>query len=97
MQKSQAQIEDHFDAKVAAEEKIEPKDWMPDGYRKIIDLRHPGGDPDEIIPPLDKLPAVIGRFVDEGFSKFVLVPAEEPSDWNAELDEVAAIAKPLEN
>ena len=70
---------------------------VPDGYRKIIDLRHPGGDPDEIIPPLDQLPAVIGRFVDEGFSKFVLVPAAEPDDWNAELDEVAAIAKPLEN
>jgi len=27
---------DQFDAYVAAEKKIEPKDWMPDGYRKTL-------------------------------------------------------------
>ncbi len=36
MQQSQTQVEDHFDNKVAAEEKIEPKDWMPDAYRKNL-------------------------------------------------------------
>lgn len=27
-------LEDHFDAKIARDEKIEPKDWMPEKYRK---------------------------------------------------------------
>jgi len=27
---------EQFDAYVAAEKKIEPKDWMPDGYRKTL-------------------------------------------------------------
>ena len=29
-------LEAGFDAKIAAEEKIEPRDWMPDGYRKNL-------------------------------------------------------------
>lgn len=29
-------LERGFDAKIAAEEKIEPKDWMPEGYRKNL-------------------------------------------------------------
>jgi probable F420-dependent oxidoreductase len=70
---------------------------VPEAFGKIVELRHPGGDPDEIIPALDQLPKAIGRFVDEGFSKFVLIPTDEPASWTSELDEVAAIAKPLEN
>ena len=31
-----AQLEAMFEAKVAADERIEPKDWMPDGYRKNL-------------------------------------------------------------
>ena len=30
------QTVEQFDAYVAAEKKIEPKDWMPDGYRKTL-------------------------------------------------------------
>ena len=29
-------LEGHFQRKVDAEEKIEPKDWMPDAYRKTL-------------------------------------------------------------
>ena len=28
--------ESAFESKIAAEEKIEPKDWMPEGYRKNL-------------------------------------------------------------
>jgi ring-1,2-phenylacetyl-CoA epoxidase subunit PaaA len=28
--------EEHFDARIAREEKIEPKDWMPEEYRKTV-------------------------------------------------------------
>ena len=29
-------LEDIFQAKIDAEQKIEPKDWMPDAYRKNL-------------------------------------------------------------
>ena len=31
-----AHLEDQFQARIDAEEKIEPKDWMPDKYRKTL-------------------------------------------------------------
>ena len=37
----------------------------------------------------------IERFIAGGFSKFVLVPAEEPASWSDELAEVAAELLPL--
>ena len=30
------QLEDRFQARIDAEQKIEPKDWMPDAYRKTL-------------------------------------------------------------
>jgi ring-1,2-phenylacetyl-CoA epoxidase subunit PaaA len=29
-------LQDHFDATIAAEHRIEPRDWMPEGYRKTL-------------------------------------------------------------
>ena len=29
-------MQDRFDATIAADEKVEPRDWMPDGYRKTL-------------------------------------------------------------
>jgi ring-1,2-phenylacetyl-CoA epoxidase subunit PaaA len=29
-------LQQHFDATIAAEHRIEPRDWMPDGYRKTL-------------------------------------------------------------
>ncbi|MFP5347031.1 MAG: 1,2-phenylacetyl-CoA epoxidase subunit PaaA [Actinomycetes bacterium] len=31
-----AQQQEHFDALLAADQRIEPRDWMPDGYRKTL-------------------------------------------------------------
>lgn len=31
-----AKLEERFQAKVDAEQKIEPKDWMPEAYRKTL-------------------------------------------------------------
>jgi hypothetical protein len=39
---------------------------------------------------------VVERFIDGGFSKFVLVPVEEPASWADELAEVAAELLPLQ-
>ncbi len=63
----------------------------------ILAKRNPDADPADIVPNKDQVEKVIGRFIDEGFSKFVLIPTVEPDDWDAELDEVASIVKPLEN
>ena len=66
-------------------------------YAAIAALRAPEADPAEIFPALEQLPAMVGRFIDEGFSKFVIIPVEEPDDWSTELAEVASVVKPLEN
>lgn len=36
------------------------------------------------------------RFIDVGFSKFVLVPTDEPPSWTAEVESLAAAALPLQ-
>ena len=55
-----------------------------------VALRRPGVDPADLFPlGLDALRAHIERFIEVGFSKFVLVPTEEPASWDAELESVA--------
>lgn len=29
-------LQEHFDATIARDQRIEPRDWMPDGYRKTL-------------------------------------------------------------
>ena len=70
---------------------------VPEATATIVKTRNPDASVDDIIPTKDALPAAIGRFVDVGFTKFVLIPTVEPDDWDTELDEVAALVKPLEN
>ncbi|MGH1490459.1 MAG: LLM class flavin-dependent oxidoreductase [Acidimicrobiales bacterium] len=70
---------------------------IPEQMQVILNKRNPDAAPEEIIPAKDQVEKVIGRFVDEGFSKFVMIPTIEPDDWDDELDELASIVKPLEN
>jgi probable F420-dependent oxidoreductase len=70
---------------------------VPDALAAIATARNPDAAPEDIFPTRSDLPAAVGRFVDEGFSKFVLIPTVEPADWASELAEVAALVKPLEN
>jgi len=70
---------------------------IPEAMQVVLNKRNPDADPAEIIPTRDELEKVVGRFVDVGFSKFVLIPTAEPDDWDTELDELAALVKPLEN
>ncbi|MEA3077378.1 MAG: hypothetical protein QOF60_2286 [Actinomycetota bacterium] len=52
--------------------------------------RRPDVDPSDVVPAgLPALRVQLERFVDAGFSKFVLVPAVEPASWS---DELAAVA-----
>jgi probable F420-dependent oxidoreductase len=70
---------------------------VPDTMVNLVKTRNPDLDPAEIMPAKSDLPAAIGRFIDVGFSKFVLIPTVEPDDWERELAEVADLVKPLEN
>ncbi len=69
---------------------------VPEALASVVEARSPGADPDDIAPALGRLPEVIGRFVDVGCSKFVVVPVVEPADWDAELGTVADLVRPLE-
>jgi probable F420-dependent oxidoreductase len=70
---------------------------LPVGFAERVAARVPGADPADLAPV--GLPAVVRqvrRFVDEGFSKFVLVPIGEPPSWDVELAALAAAVLPLE-
>ncbi len=69
---------------------------IPDAYGALLARRNPDADPAVVIPDIDRLADSIAAFVEVGFSKFVLVPMREPDDWAQELDQVAAVALPLE-
>ena len=36
LNEAETALQIRFDAKVDADEKVEPKDWMPDAYRKTL-------------------------------------------------------------
>jgi hypothetical protein len=69
---------------------------VPDELHAFIQRRRPGLDPAELVPTLDELPALLGRFIDVGASKFVVVPLIEPTDWDDHLETLAGLVKPLE-
>ncbi|MDQ1374970.1 MAG: hypothetical protein QOJ09_2308, partial [Actinomycetota bacterium] len=59
---------------------------LPDRLVTALAARRPGVDPTELIPAgLDGLHAAIERFVSRSVSKFVVVPVNEPADWDDEL------------
>lgn len=84
---------EHFGALLPYRREGEP---VPEATAAIVKARNPNADPNEIMPTRSDLPRAIGRFIDVGFSKFVLIPTVEPDDWDQELAEVAELVKPLE-
>lgn len=62
----------------------------PDAYVKAIRGRRPDAEVAELIPVgIDGLRELLGRFVDVGFSKFVVRPIEPVTNWRAELEWLA--------
>ena len=86
--------EDHFGALIPYRENGAE---VPEATVAVVTARNPDASIDEIIPTKASIADVVTRFVDEGFTKFVMIPTVEPDDWDVELDEVASIVKPLEN
>ncbi|MDH4144923.1 MAG: TIGR03854 family LLM class F420-dependent oxidoreductase [Acidimicrobiia bacterium] len=62
-------------------------------YVAAARARKPEVDPNDVIPRgFDELRRRIEGFCEAGASKFVLIPVDEPTDWN---DELAAVAEAL--
>jgi probable F420-dependent oxidoreductase len=59
--------------------------------------RDPVATPEEVVPVgVPALARLLEGFVAVGASKFVVLPVDEPEDWDDELAELAAVLKPLE-
>jgi probable F420-dependent oxidoreductase len=70
---------------------------IPDRFRAFLETRKPGVDPKSVVA--SGIPAIadlLGRFVDVGFSKFVLVPVFPSTDLRAELEQLAKEVLPLQ-
>ena len=71
---------------------------IPERVGALLAARRPGLDPGEVVPVgMDALRARLEALTEVGASKFVVLPLEEPTDWTAELEEVAATVLPLES
>ena len=90
-----------------ADRKIDPEHFgalvpysdgpLPDAIAAAIAARRPGIDPHAVIASgIKDARRMLERFIDEGFSKFVLVPLVEPESWADELEAVAAEVLPLQ-
>ncbi len=72
-------------------------DAPPGALLALLARRRPDLDPAEIVPVgLRALRVQLERFVDVGFSKFVVVPFSEPPDWDDHLAEVAHELLPIQ-
>lgn len=73
---------------------------VPEPMLAQLAKRRPDVDPASIVPTSwDELAALIGRFVEVGTSKFVVLPIDEPGtleEWSAHLAEAAEVLRPLE-
>jgi probable F420-dependent oxidoreductase len=70
---------------------------VPDRLGQMIVARRPGLDPSELVPVgWPALRKAIEAFIEQGFSKFVLVAVEEPKRWEDELAEAATEILPLQ-
>jgi probable F420-dependent oxidoreductase len=59
---------------------------VPEGVAALIAQRRPELEPGDIVPiGLDGLRAQLEKFIAAGASKFVLVPADEPPEWEPAL------------
>jgi probable F420-dependent oxidoreductase len=70
---------------------------LSEAIAQVVTRRRPHLNPADVVPVgIDGLRRQVQRFIDVGASKFVVVPDEEPDDWDAELGEIAEALTPLE-
>jgi alkanesulfonate monooxygenase SsuD/methylene tetrahydromethanopterin reductase-like flavin-dependent oxidoreductase (luciferase family) len=72
-------------------------DALPERFSAALAARRPGLDPTTLVPVgLDAVRTTLERFIEHRFSKFVLVPVQEPESWRDELDALADAVLPLQ-
>jgi probable F420-dependent oxidoreductase len=70
---------------------------VPDRLLAILKKRRPELDPSDLIAlGLTQLADRISEFVEQGTSKFVVLPFSEPDDWSEHLEALAAAVLPLQ-
>ena len=71
---------------------------VPDAVEALIATRRPDLDPTDVMPVgLAAVQRRIEDIIEVGASKFVVLPLDEPADWAAELETIAADLLPLQN
>ncbi len=84
----------------AAQRRIDPEHFgvsigyargaIPEPVARRVVQRVPSGDLASVVPQsLDELRRAIGRYLEVGFSKFVVRPVIPPASWERELDDLA--------
>ena len=72
-------------------------DSLPERLSALLAARRPDVDPSDVVPRgVGALRKHLERFVDAGFSKFVVVPAVDPALWDDEVASLAAEVLPLQ-
>ena len=70
---------------------------LPERVVQALAVRRPELDAADVLPRgLAALQRRLEEFVDAGFSKFVVLPIDEPPSWREELESVAAEVLPLQ-
>lgn len=70
---------------------------VPDRLTELVARRRPGVDVADLVPAgHEALRETLERFLEVGFSKFVVVPVGEPADWSEELGALAQEVLPLQ-
>ena len=84
---------EHFGALVSY-----ARDEIPERAARLIAKRRPDVDPADVIPVgLPALRAMLERFCERGFSKFVVLPMQSPPSWSDELGQLATQVLTLQN
>jgi probable F420-dependent oxidoreductase len=70
---------------------------VPDAVKALIATRRPDLDPADVVPiGMPALKRHLEAMIEAGASKFVVLPIEEPKDWETELGEIAAELLPMQ-
>ena len=70
---------------------------IPDRLVEFVKKRNPDRDVRDVIATRENLCERLEAYTEVGASKFVIVPLEEPTDWQAELEDIAERTLHLEN
>jgi probable F420-dependent oxidoreductase len=71
---------------------------LPEHFRVLVETQRPGLRASDLVPLGDEeLDALLRAYVEVGISKFVLVPAQGPADWDTEIRALVDVTTPLEH